>query len=231
MINSLETNQTIDSRIVAEMLEKNHTHLLRDIRKYAGYIAESKVGSGDFFIEDEYFDSNGQKRPYYQITKKGCEFIAHKMTGQKGAIFTAKYINLFHEMESQLMKPQLLTSNEPIKPTLASINTAAKIIMKTLEENQVPASDKLAIVRDLYHQAGIEIPALSHALVGTIKDQKQATLQANFEDLKDLFKDASYAEIQEAIEEVTATQTVPRAKAAVVTMLRAVQYKGELVIH
>lgn len=37
--------------------------------------------------------------PCYRITKKGCEFIAHKMTGQKGTEFTARYINRFHEMQ------------------------------------------------------------------------------------------------------------------------------------
>lgn len=37
--------------------------------------------------------------PCYLVTKKGCEFIAHKLTGVKGTEFTAKYINRFHEME------------------------------------------------------------------------------------------------------------------------------------
>lgn len=41
-----------------------------------------------------------------QITKKGCEFIAHKLTGQKGALFTATYINKFHEMKKELQQPK-----------------------------------------------------------------------------------------------------------------------------
>ncbi len=45
---------------------------------------------------------NNQIRPCYRITKKGCEFIAHKLTGTKGTIFTARYINRFHEMEDIL---------------------------------------------------------------------------------------------------------------------------------
>lgn len=40
--------------------------------------------------------------PCYDITKKGCEFIAHKLTGIKGTEFTARYINRFHEMEDAL---------------------------------------------------------------------------------------------------------------------------------
>lgn len=39
------------------------------------------------------------------VTKKGCEFIAHKLTGQKGTEFTAKFINRFHEMEQELIIP------------------------------------------------------------------------------------------------------------------------------
>lgn len=40
--------------------------------------------------------------PCYRITKKGCEFIAHKLTGTKGTEFTARYINKFHQMETTL---------------------------------------------------------------------------------------------------------------------------------
>lgn len=40
--------------------------------------------------------------PCFLVTKKGCEFIAHKLTGQKGTEFTARYINRFHEMENEL---------------------------------------------------------------------------------------------------------------------------------
>ncbi len=52
-----------------------------------------------FFLKSEYKDSTGRTLPCYRITKKGCEFIAHKLTGIKGTIFTARYINRFHEMQ------------------------------------------------------------------------------------------------------------------------------------
>ena len=50
-------------------------------------LAEAKIGLGDFFTEVTYKDANNQERPCFQITKKGCEFIAHKLTGQKGTEF------------------------------------------------------------------------------------------------------------------------------------------------
>ncbi len=95
-------NYTLNSREVAEMVKKTHANLLKDIRSYINQLAEVNLHSGDFFSESNYLDVNGQSRPCYLVTKKGCEFIAHKLTGQKGTEFTARYINRFHEMEDEL---------------------------------------------------------------------------------------------------------------------------------
>lgn len=103
-MNSIE--QKITSLEVSEMVGKDHSKLLRDIRNYIEYLAEAKIGSGDFFSESSYADANNQKRPCFDVTKKGCEFIAHKLTGTKGTEFTARYINRFHDMEKAL-QPQL----------------------------------------------------------------------------------------------------------------------------
>lgn len=94
--------QSLTSMEVSQMVEKDHSKLLRDIRKYCEQLAEAKIGLGDFFSESTYLDSNNQSRPCYLITKKGCEFIANKLTGVKGTKFTATYINRFHEMEGAL---------------------------------------------------------------------------------------------------------------------------------
>lgn len=103
--------QTLDSREVAEMVEKSHNKLLRDLRRYEEQFTEAKIGFSDFFRKSEYKDSTGRVLPCYRITKKGCEFIAHKLTGTKGTIFTARYINRFHEMQDIL-------SEKEVKPEL-----------------------------------------------------------------------------------------------------------------
>ena len=41
---------TLDSREVAEMVEKNHSHLLRDIETYRNYLGESNIGFTDFYV-------------------------------------------------------------------------------------------------------------------------------------------------------------------------------------
>ena len=97
---------TVDSREVAEMVEKNHNHLMRDIRNYESQILTNpKLDSSDFFIKSSYKDAKGEERESYLLTRKGCEFVANKMTGKKGTIFTATYVDRFHVMEETLKNP------------------------------------------------------------------------------------------------------------------------------
>lgn len=93
---------TLTSMEVAQMVDKQHKELLRDIRKYCEQLNESKIALVEFFKKSTYVDGKGESRPCYTVTKKGCEFIAHKLTGQKGTEFTARYINRFHEMEDSI---------------------------------------------------------------------------------------------------------------------------------
>lgn len=101
-----QIEQTLNSREVAEMVGKKHYNLMRDIKGYAEELNELKIEAVDFFKENNYKDGKGETRPCYDITKKGCEFIAHKLTGIKGTEFTARYINRFHDMEEQIRKPK-----------------------------------------------------------------------------------------------------------------------------
>ena len=121
-----QTVQIIESREVAEMINKRHDSLLRDIRGYISYMennenSDCKTASGtarnfavsDFFYESAYTDSTGRSLPCYLITQKGCEFIANKMTGRKGTLFTAAYVTRFHKMKTTLTLPQKTASPPP----------------------------------------------------------------------------------------------------------------------
>lgn len=113
-------NDKITSLEVADMVGKEHNKLLRDVREYIDQLDESKIGHIDFFTESEYTDKANRKKPCYLVTKKGCEFIAHKLTGVKGTAFTAKYINRFHEMEDQLKPKAPQTYLEALKALVAA---------------------------------------------------------------------------------------------------------------
>lgn len=70
------------------MIGKKHSELLKDIRRYAEQLNEVNIPLVDFFSESTYKDNKGEICPCYNITKKGCEFIAHKLTGVKGTEFS-----------------------------------------------------------------------------------------------------------------------------------------------
>ena len=109
--------QTIGSREVAEMMGKEHSKLLKDIRRYIQHFIEAKIGFNEFWTESTYSDKIGRMLPCYKITKKGCEFIAHKMTGTKGTIFTARYINRFHDMEDVIQGKSADEADKGVLPT------------------------------------------------------------------------------------------------------------------
>ena len=101
--------QTIPSTEVAEMVEMEHKYLMRNMRRFSDEMVGAKISPTDFWQDSTYTDSQNKERPCYLVTKKGCEFIAHKMTGAKGTVFTARYINRFHDMENAL-KSQITQS-------------------------------------------------------------------------------------------------------------------------
>jgi Rha family phage regulatory protein len=105
-----------DSREVAEVTGKQHAHLMRDIKGYKEIIDPNpNLDSAQFFIESEYIDSQNQPRPCYLLTRKGCDMVANKMTGEKGVIFTATYVTKFDEMEKQIQLPRQLSAMEQLK--------------------------------------------------------------------------------------------------------------------
>jgi Rha family phage regulatory protein len=133
----IQIEQTITSVEVAEMVNKRHTDLIRDIRRYSEQLAESKIALSDFFTESTYKDSTGRALPCYNVTKKGCEFIAHKLTGTKGTEFTARYINRFHDMEEHIQHSKPRTALEQLQlqsKAILEVNDKIDEVKQELED-------------------------------------------------------------------------------------------------
>ena len=58
----------------------------------------------DYFVKSVYIDAQGKERPCYEVTKLGCDFLANKFTGEKGVLFTARYVKRFHDMENAIQQ-------------------------------------------------------------------------------------------------------------------------------
>ena len=97
---------TINSREVAEMVSMRHTDLMRKINGYVEILLNAKLRSVDFFIKDSYKDASGKENKCYQLTRKGCDMVANKLTGEKGVLFTAAYVTKFEEMEKEIAMKQ-----------------------------------------------------------------------------------------------------------------------------
>lgn len=136
---SVDGQLVTESREVANMIGKNHADLLRDIRNYINHLGKSNFALADFFIESSYKDSQGKIRPCYQITKKGCEMVANKLTGEKGVLFTAAYVTKFNEMENK--QPKVLSEKEQIMASMKLTLEATETLenhnerIANLEEN------------------------------------------------------------------------------------------------
>ena len=105
-----EPIQTIISTEVAEMIEIRHSDLMRKIEGINRDFENAKIRSQEYWIESTY-KTKGNNKTYkcYEITKKGCEFLAHKTIGTKGNLFTARYMDRFEKMENIIRSyvPQL----------------------------------------------------------------------------------------------------------------------------
>ena len=134
----------LDSREVAEMVGKTHAHLCRDIAGYIKALTESNFGFSDFFIESSYKDASGKSNKRYDITKKGCEMVANKMTGKKGILFTATYVERFHQMEEAL--------NSRHNNNVMDIATAKKLVDK-LDDTLSLLSKGFETMRDSFNTA------------------------------------------------------------------------------
>lgn len=158
-----QIEQTLDSREVAEMVEKKHYNLIRDIKGYVEELNELKIEVVEFFRENTYKDGKGEKRPCYDITKKGCEFIAHKLTGIKGTEFTARYINRFHDMEETIQKGITQKPDKSKKEKLPSVNMMVKNIREALHDAGVDSKYIAAEVVRIYSDSGypVNVPLIS----------------------------------------------------------------------
>lgn len=118
-INFNEVN-AIDSREVAEMMEKKHGAVMRMINgskdgKDIGIkpvLLKANFVLSEYFIESSYKDGSGKENKCYLVTKMGCEMLGNKLQGEKGILFTASYVRRFNEMIEQ--NKQLKSDNKEL---------------------------------------------------------------------------------------------------------------------
>src|SRR5699024_970477 len=116
---SFDGQLVTDSREVAQMVGRRHTDLMRAINSYVKTLENAKLRSRDFFVPSTYkVKGNNKTYDCFLLTRKGCDMVANKMTGEKGVLFTAEYVTRFEEMEKELQQPRVLTEKEQLKASM-----------------------------------------------------------------------------------------------------------------
>ena len=90
----------VDSLFVAELFEKNHKEVLRDIRKITDPLSGlSEEFRQRNFAPSSYRNQQNKKQPCYYLTRDGFTMLVMGYTGQKAMQFKELYIKRFNKME------------------------------------------------------------------------------------------------------------------------------------
>ena len=149
----------IDSREVAEMLGKEHYELLKEIEgrkdsKNVGIIPTLEKGNfhlSNYFIPSTY---KAGKREYkcYLCTKMGCELVGNKQQGEKGILFSAKYVERFNQYEEalkEMQQPKQMSDNELIATALLLVNEKYEQAKEKLTQAKAELKEKTEFIDDI----------------------------------------------------------------------------------
>lgn len=162
----------VDSREVALMVERSHSELMKTIRSYVEYLGEGDFARTDFFIENNYQDIQGKKRPCYLLTKKGCDMVANKMTGEKGIKFTATYVTKFDQMEKELTLPQKSFQTQSFEMQLIGVQYTSQIL-------RVDETSKIKMLEQAHKQHGVSTNHLPSYVDEEVTKSLTALLKEN----------------------------------------------------
>jgi len=192
-----------DSRDIAMMIGTRHSDLLEKINVYIEHLTNGKFRSLDFFIQSSYADKKGEYRLNYLLTRKGCDMVANKMTGEKGVLFTAAYVSKFEEMEKQLEQPRVLSPEEQLKASMklsleaSEEITVVKQRVHGLEErfdNELTLDHGQSV--SLNHAVKKRVEKLwEDGITGTLETKKQLYAKI-YNQMKRAFQAPTYREVK-----------------------------------
>lgn len=148
---------TITSMEVAEMMETEHWKLLRKIdggkdrKGYVQILTNNQMGVSDYFIPSSYTDASGKENKCYEVTKLGCDFLANKSTGEKGVLFTARYVKRFYEMEHQVKQI-------PITEHPGEVANLIKVLSNRMDKQGSSPYKACEMAQMICSQYGIQLP-------------------------------------------------------------------------
>lgn len=188
--------KTINSREVAEMMGREHKDIIRMIdgyeppegskkRRIVGIIPTLTKGNipfSKYFIESTYIDKSGKQNKCYELTKMGCELLANKLTGEKGILFSAKYVNYFENIHKKSLNILATIENTTFQGNIDDLVISKDGIPITTSKviAEVTGKEHFHILRDIREEISklkeIHNPNLDSEII--INDFKETTYLA-----------------------------------------------------
>ena len=191
-IENLTKKNTITTLEIAEMMGIEHWQVLRKLegqekggkhsKGFIEILSDNNIVVADYFEKSSYIDAQGKERPCYKVTRLGCDFLANKFTGEKGILFTAKYVKRFDEMEKQIKKAELpMTYRDAVAQLLESLDREEEL------------KQQLDVSKDWYSIKRVAALNGVHWKTFSWRTLKEVGLEMGYE-VKKIF-DANYGEV------------------------------------
>jgi hypothetical protein len=150
---------TITTLEVAEMMEVPHSDLLKklegrkDRKGYIQILGEGQMSVSNYFTKITYRTEQNKEMPCYEVTRLGCDFLANKSTGEKGVLFTARYVKKFYDMEHGQPVAYHIDS-----ATLKGLSSTGNLIRNTMKDEKAKPYEVAVVLDSLFKQSGIYLP-------------------------------------------------------------------------
>ena len=151
---------TITTLEIAEMMEVPHSDILKklegrkDRKGYIQILGEGQMSVTDYFIKSSYVTTQNKEMPCYEVTKLGCDFLANKFNGEKGVLFTARYVKRFYEMEHKFIEKNYETK----ATSLGEVASYTKEMDRRMEKQGSEPWKVCEAFKMVSEQFGIRLP-------------------------------------------------------------------------
>jgi len=129
---------------VAEDFEKDHKHVMRDIRE----LEKDVSNFGLMFFEGLEPDYYNRDRKVYYMNRKGFVLLAMGYNGKKALKFKSDYIDAFDQMEDHIKSNQIQIPKDPF--------VALKLMFEATTQNKEEVEDVKSRVVDLEENIAID---------------------------------------------------------------------------
>lgn len=135
-----------NSREVADVFDKRHDNVLRDIDKLLKCIDSSDLRNA-LFVESYQPDGQGIDRRTFDISRDGFALLAMGFTGAKALRFKLQYIEAFNAMEAAIERIRIDAAAGVLSSDMASLKSELAALTELFFERPEQKVKKAPFVR------------------------------------------------------------------------------------